>query len=72
MTYDIGTHGFILGLLYILLPYVVPFILIVILGAGILFGVNYFIAGNISMPTNKNWLLLFLCAVLLILIVSLT
>ena len=64
MTLDVGTNLFTLGLLYILLPVIIGAILL----AGVYFAFKYFVSG--SFPVEKNWLIVIVCFVLILLLIT--
>lgn len=68
MTFDVGQNLTLLGLLYLFFKYLLPVIigLILIIGAILFVRLLY---TNVDLPINKNWLIVIVCFVLILLAV---
>jgi hypothetical protein len=72
MTYEIGTNLTTLGLLYLGLKFLLPLFIGIGLLVGVYFAFRYFTSGVFPIAVDKNWAIVVVCAVLILLLVIAT
>ena len=66
---DIGQNLTLLGLLFLILKYLLPVIIGALLLIAAYFGFRYFTTGIFPINVDKNWLIVIVCTVLILLLI---
>lgn len=72
MTFDVGTNLTFLGLLFLALKFILPIVIGAALLIGAYFAFKYFTNGIFPINVDKNWLIVIVCVVLILLLIIAT